>query len=203
MDADDVSSYQPDQLLLLSPDLREWLPPGHLAHHVGDLVDALELGAFYAPYEGDGRRNAPYEPSMMVKVLIYAYATGVFSSRAIARKLEEDVAFRVLAAGNFPQHRTICEFRRRHLGDFERMFVEVVRLAREMGVVRFGTLSVDGTKVRANASKRKWLSEGPNGWIKEVLGFRRFSLRGLDKVRGEWHLVCLALNVRRLAAMAA
>ena len=152
--------YQPDQLLLLSPDLREWLPPGHLAHHVCDLVDALELRAFYAPYEGDGRRNAPYEPSMMVKVLIYAYATGVFSSRAIARKLEEDVAFRVLAAGNFPQHRTICEFRRRHLEDFERMFVEVVRVAREMGVVRFGTLSVDGTKVRANASKRKAMSYG-------------------------------------------
>ena len=125
--------YQPDQLLLLSPDLREWLPPGHLAHHVSDLVDALELRAFYAPYEGDGRRNAPYEPSMMVKVLIYAYATGVFSSRAIARKLEEDVAFRVLAAGNFPQHRTICEFRRRHLEDFERMFVEVVRVGARDG----------------------------------------------------------------------
>ncbi|MDD9981843.1 MAG: IS1182 family transposase [Gammaproteobacteria bacterium] len=143
--------YQPDQLLLLSPDLREWLAPGHLAHHVSDLVDALELSAFYAPYEGDGRRNAPYEPSMMVKVLIYAYATGVFSSRAIARKLEEDVAFRVLGAENFPRHRTICEFRRRHLEDFERMFVEVVR---------FGTLSVDGTKVRANASKRKAMSYG-------------------------------------------
>ena len=97
---------------------------------------------------------------MMVKILIYAYATGVFSSRALARKLEEDVAFRVLAAGNFPQHRTICEFRRRHLEEFERMFVEVVRLAREMGVVRFGTLSVDGTKVRANASKRKAMSYG-------------------------------------------
>ena len=91
--------YHPDQFLLLSPDLREWLPPGHLTHHVCDLVDVLELRAFYAPYEGDGRRNAPYEPSMVVKVLIYAYATGVFSSRAIARKLEEDVAFRVLAAG--------------------------------------------------------------------------------------------------------
>ena len=152
--------YQPDQLLLLSPDLREWLPAGHLVHHVSDLVDALDLSAFYAPYEGDGRRNAPYEPTMMVKVLIYAYATGVFSSRAIARKLEEDVAFRVLAAENFPQHRTLCEFRRRHLEDFERMFVEVVRLAREMGVVRFGTLSVDGTKVRANASKRKAMSYG-------------------------------------------
>ena len=97
---------------------------------------------------------------MVVKVLIYAYATGVFSSRAIARKLEEDVSFRVLAAGNFPQHRTICEFRRRHLEDFERLFVEVVRVAREMGVVRFGTLSVDGTKVRANASKRKAMSYG-------------------------------------------
>lgn len=152
--------YQPDQLLLLSPDVREWLPSGHLAHHVSDLVDALDLNAFYAPYEGDGRRNAPYEPSMMVKVLIYAYATGVFSSRAIARKLEEDVAFRVLGAGNFPQHRTICEFRRRHLEEFERMFVEVVGVAREMGVVRFGTLSVDGTKVRANASKRKAMSYG-------------------------------------------
>ena len=152
--------YQPDQMLLLAPDLREWLPAGHLAHHVSDLVDSLELGAFYARYEGDGRRNSPYEPSMMVKVLIYAYATGVFSSRAVARKLEEDVAFRVLAAGNFPQHRTICEFRRRHLEQFEAMFVEVVRVAREMGVVRFGTLSVDGTKVRANASKRKAMSYG-------------------------------------------
>ena len=150
--------YQPDQLLLLSPDLREWLPAGHLVHHVSDLVDALDLSAFYAPYEGDGRRNAPYEPTMMVKVLLYAYATGVFSSRAIARKLEEDVAFRVLAAENFPQHRTICEFRRRHLEEFERLFVEVVGVAREMGVVRFGTLSVDGTKVRANASKRKAMS---------------------------------------------
>ena len=152
--------YQPDRLLLLSRDVREWLPSGHPAHHVSDLVDALDLSAFYAPYEGDGRRNAPYEPSMMVKVLMYAYATGVFSSRAIARKLEEDVAFRVLGAENFPRQRTICEFRRRHLVVFGRMFVAVVRVAREMGVVRFGTLSVDGTKERANARKRKAMSYG-------------------------------------------
>ena len=112
--------YQPDQPLLLPPDLQEWVPPGHLAHHVSDVVDALDLTSFYAPYEGDGRRNAPYEPSMMVKVLIYAYATGTFSSRAVARKLEEDVAFRMLAAGNFPQHRTVCEFRCRHLGECHR-----------------------------------------------------------------------------------
>ena len=151
-------AYQPNQPLLLPPDLQEWVPPGHLAHHVSDVVDALDLTAFYAPYEGDGRRNAPYEPSMMVKVLIYAYATGTFSSRAVARKLEEDVAFRMLAAGNFPQHRTVCEFRRRHLAEFSELFVGVVQVAREMGLARFGKLSVDGTKVRANASKRKAMS---------------------------------------------
>ena len=150
--------YHPDQSLLLPPSLRDWLSPGHLAEHVGDLVDGLDLTAFYAPYEGDGRRKSPYEPRMMVKVLIYGYATGVFSSRGMARKLEEDVAFRVLAAGNFPSHRTICEFRRRHLADFKRLFVEVVRLAAETGVANFGKLSIDGTKVRANASKRKAMS---------------------------------------------
>ena len=94
----------------------------------------------------------------MVKVLLYAYATGVFSSRGIARALEEDVAFRVLAAGNFPQHRTLCEFRRRHLEDFRALFVEVVRLAQALGLARLGKLSIDGTKVRANASKRKAMS---------------------------------------------
>ena len=114
--------YQPDQGLLLAPDMRDWLAEGHLAHHVSDLVDGLDLTAFYAPYEGDGRRKSPYEPRMMVKVMIYGYATGVFSSRGLARKLEEDVAFRVLAAGNFPSHRTICEFRRRHLADFKALF---------------------------------------------------------------------------------
>ena len=105
------------------------------------------LTPFYAPYEGDGRRNAPYDPRMMVKVLLHA-----------SRALEEDVAFRVLAAGNFPQHRTLCEFRRRHLEDFQALFVEVVRLAQELGLARLGKLSVDGTKVRANASKRKAMS---------------------------------------------
>ena len=152
--------YAPDQSLLLPPDVRAWLPEGHLAHHVSDLVDGLDLTAFYAPYEGDGRRNAPYAPRMMVKVLLYAYATGVFSSRKVARKLEEDVAFRMLAAGNFPQHRTVCEFRRRHLEDFKALFVEVVRLSQELGLARFGKLSIDGTKVRANASKRKAMSYG-------------------------------------------
>ena len=152
--------YQPDQVLMLPPDLREWLPEGHLAHHVSDLVDAVDLSAFYAPYEGDGRRNSPYDPRMMVKVLIYAYATGTFSSRRMAKRLEEDVAFRMLAAGNFPKHRTLCEFRRRHLADFRAVFAEVVVLARASGLVGLGRVSVDGTKVRANASKRKAMSYG-------------------------------------------
>ena len=152
--------YQPDQMLLLPQDLREWVPEGHLAHHVSDLVDTLDLRAFYAPYEGDGRRNSPYEPRRMVKVLVYGYATGIFSSRKLAARLVEDLAFRMLAAGNFPQHRTLCEFRRRHLQDFGAVFAEVVRLARTMGLAGLGRISVDGTKVRANASKRKAMSYG-------------------------------------------
>ena len=96
-------SYEPDQLMLLPPDMREWLPADDLAHHVSELVDRMDLTAFYAPYEGDGRCNAPYEPRMMLKVLIYAYATGVFSSRKIARKLETDVAFRDTGGGQLPE----------------------------------------------------------------------------------------------------
>jgi transposase len=136
------------------------LPEGHLAYFLSDIVDTLDLKAFYAPYEGDGRRNSPYEPRMLVKVLLYAYATGTFSSRRIARKLEEDVAYRVLAAENFPAHRTICDFRQQHLEAFGDLFVQVVQIAREAGVVRLGTLAVDGSKVKANASKRKAMSYG-------------------------------------------
>jgi len=152
--------YVPEQSLLLPPSPRDWLPEGHLAYFVSDTVDVLDLKAFYESYEGDGRRNSPYEPRMLVKVLLYAYATGTFSSRRIARKLEEDVAYRVLAADNFPAHRTICEFRQQHLEAFGDLFVQVVRIAREAGVVRLGTLAIDGSKVKANASKRKAMSYG-------------------------------------------
>jgi transposase len=150
--------YAPDQELLLPVSLHEWLPQDHVVYFISEVVDELDLKAFYAPYQGDGRRKMPYEPSMMLKVLLYAYATGVFSSRKIARKLEEDVAFRVLAAGNFPKHRTLCEFRKRHLKDFKALFVEVVQIARAAGLVSLGTVAVDGTKVRANASKHKAMS---------------------------------------------
>jgi len=150
--------YAPDQDLLLPPSLRDWLAEDHLAYFISDVVEELDLSAFHAPYEGDGRRKMPYDPRMMLKVLIYGYATGVFSSRKLARKLEEDVAFRVLAAGNFPAHRTLCEFRKRHLEDFKSVFVQVVQIARAAGLVSLGTLAVDGTKVRANASRHKAMS---------------------------------------------
>jgi transposase len=150
----------PDQSLLFPPSPRDWLPEGHLAFFIADTVAALNLEAFYAPYEGDGRRNQPFDPQMMVTVLLYAYATGTFSSRRIARKLEEDVAYRVVAAGNFPAHRTIADFRQQHLAAFEALFVGVVQIAREAGVVQLGTLAVDGSKVHANASKHKAMSYG-------------------------------------------
>lgn len=150
--------YQPDQDFLLPPSMREWLPEGHLAYFISDTVDSLDLGAFHARYEKGGPRNQPFDPAMMVKVLIYGYATGVFSSRKIARKLHEDIAFRVLGAGNFPAHRTISDFRAFHLKELSELFVQVVRLAREMGLVKLGTVAVDGTKVKANASRHKAMS---------------------------------------------
>ncbi len=152
--------YEPGQLLLLPEAIQDWLPEGHLAHFISDTVDTLDLGAFHARYDKDGPRNQPFHPAMMVKVLIYGYASGVFSSRKIARKLHEDVAFRVLAAGNFPAHRTIREFRALHLKELSELFVQVVRLAREMGLVKLGTIAVDGTKLKANASRHKAMSYG-------------------------------------------
>ena len=152
--------YQPDQDFLLPPSMKEWLPEGHLAYFISDAIDSLELGAFHARYAGGGPRNQPFAPNMMVKVLVYGYATGVFSSRRIARKLHEDVAFRVLSAGNAPAHRTLSDFRAFHLKELAELFAQVVRLAREMGLVKLGTIAVDGTKVKANASRHKAMSYG-------------------------------------------
>ncbi len=144
-------AYLPDQQHLRPCALQEWLPQGHLAYFINDTVDSLNLSAFHARYAGGGSRNQPCHPAMMVKVLVYAYATGTFSSRKIARKLHEDVAFRVLAAENFPAHRTIREFRAVHLAEFTELFTQLVRLEREMGLVKLGTIAVDSTKIKANA----------------------------------------------------
>ena len=150
--------YEPRQQQLLPQALQDWLPEGHLANYINDTVEGFDLSAFHKRYEGGGSRNQPFHPAMMVKLLIYGYATGVFSSRKIARKLHEDVAFRVLAAGNFPAHRTICDFRVLHLNELSALFVQVVRLARECGLVKLGTIAIDGTKIKANASRHKAMS---------------------------------------------
>ena len=152
--------YEPKQDFLLPPSLWEWLPENHLAYFVSEIIDRLDLQKFYVRYEGDGRRNQPYDPALLVKVLVYGYVVGVFSSRKMARKLYEDVAFRILGAGNFPSHRTICDFRLRHLPELKELFMQVVQLARELGLVKLGTLALDGTKVKANASKHKAMSYG-------------------------------------------
>ena len=152
--------YEPDQGLLLPPSLRDWLPEDHLAFFISDAIDAMDLSAFDARYGTEGPGKQAFDPRMMVKVLVYAYATGTFSSRRIAAKLHEDVAFRLLAAGNFPAHRTISDFRQRHLPEFRELFVQVVQMAGEVGLVKLGTVAVDGSKVKANASKHKAMSYG-------------------------------------------
>lgn len=155
-------AYEPDQILLLPPSLGDWMPESHLAHFVSDTVDELDLRPFTSKYEQreDGRGQLAYHPALMLKLLIYAYSTGVFSSRRIASAIEEQVAMRYLAAGNLPSHRTIARFRLEHLERFQGIFVEVVRIARASGVVKLGTLAVDGTKLKANASKHKAMSYG-------------------------------------------
>jgi transposase len=150
--------YVPEQDLLLPPSLREWLPEDHLAFFVSDLVDQLDLSAILTVYEGEERGYPPYHPVMLTKVLVYAYCVGVFSSRRIQRRLLEDVPFRVLAAGNAPDFRTIADFRKTHLGALTGFFEQVLRLARELGAPRMGRVALDGSKVKANASKHKAMS---------------------------------------------
>lgn len=150
--------YEPQQQRLMPDALQDWLPEGHLAYFISDTVDGLDLSAFHARYAKGGPRNQPFHPAMMVKVLVYAYATGVFSSRKIARRLHEDVAFRVLGAENYPAHRTICDFRALHLAELAGLFVQVLKLARELGLVKLGTVAIDGTKIKANASRHKAMS---------------------------------------------
>jgi transposase len=152
--------YVPEQDLLLPPSLRDWLPEDHLAYFVSDLLDQLDLSAITRGYEDEERGYPPYHPVMLTKVLVYAYCVGVFSSRKIQRGLAEDIGFRVLAAGNEPDFRTIADFRKMHLTALRGFFEQVLRLAYELGVPRVGRVALDGSKVKANASKHKAMSYG-------------------------------------------
>ena len=153
-------SYAPDQLLLLPPDLREWLPEGHVAYFILDLLGELDLSEIYASYDGSKGGRPGFDPRLMVGLLLYAYCQGVASSRKIEKATYESVPFRVLAANQHPDHDTIAEFRRRHLIALSGLFVQVLHLCQKAGLVRLGHVAMDGTKLRANASKHKAMSYG-------------------------------------------
>jgi transposase len=152
--------YLPEQDLLLPPNLRDWLPENHLAHFVSDVVDQLDLSAIESIYEKEERGQPPYHPQMMTKILLYGYCVGVFSSRQIRKKLVEDVGFRMLAAGNEPDFRTISDFRKLHLVALQGLFDQLLQIALQAGTMKLGRVVLDGSKVKANASKHKAMSYG-------------------------------------------
>src|SRR5438445_1849040 len=152
-------SCELNQALLLPPSLHDWLPEGHLARFVAEVVETLDLCAIYAQYEeGDGRGLAAYDPRMMVRLLLYGYCRGKASSRRIERATYEDVAFRYLAADEHPDHDTIADFRKEHLAHLSQLFGQVLRLCQQAGLVKLGHVARDGTKVKANASQHKAMS---------------------------------------------
>src|SRR5271170_321810 len=146
-------AFDRDQVLLLPPDLRDWLPEGHLAWFVLAVVEEMDLYAFYRPYRHDGHGRPAHDPQMMVALLLYAYCKGQRSSRVIERGCVEDVAYRVIAANQRPDHTTIARFRQRHEDAIAGLFGEVLSLCAEAGLVEVGVIAIDGTKVHANASQ--------------------------------------------------
>ena len=192
---------------LLPPSVDEWLPETHLARFVVEVTDGLDLRAMSGSYRGSG--SASYHPAMLLGILIYGYATGLFSSRKLERATYDSVAFRFIAANDHPDHDTIATFRRRFLPDIERLFVQVLLLAREMGVLKLGTVGLDGTKVHANASRHSALSYGRAGEIEAQLKAEVVDLLGraeaADKADAPDGMSIpdeLALRAHRLAALA-
>ena len=152
---------------LLPPSVDEWLPEKHLARFVVEVIDGLDLSAMVRSYRGSG--SACYHPALLLGVLVYGYATGVFSSRKLERATYDSVAFRFITANEHPDHDTIATFRRRFLKEIEGLFVRVLELAREMGMLKVGTVALDGTKIHANASRHSALSYEHAGKIEEQL----------------------------------
>ncbi len=152
---------------LLPPSVDEWLPEKHLARFVVEVMEGLDLRTMSGSYRGSG--SASYHPRMLLGILVYGYATGIFSSRKLERATYDSVAFRFIAANDHPDHDTIATFRRRFLKEIEALFVEVLQLAREMGVLKLGTIGLDGTKVHANASRHSALSYEHAGRIEAQL----------------------------------
>ena len=165
-----MANFRPidrDTAFLLPPSVDEWLPQRHLARFVVEVIDGLDLPAMSKSYRGTG--SASYHPAPLLGLLVYGYATGVFSSRKLERATYDSVAFRFIAANDHPDHDTIATFRRRFLPQIEALFVQVLRLAREMGVLKLGTVALDGTKIHANASRHSALSYEHAGKIEAQL----------------------------------
>ena len=165
-----MSKFRPvdrDTGFLMPPSVDEWLPRKHLARFVVDVIASLDLRAMVGRYRGSG--EASYHPTILLGILVYGYATGVFSSRKLERATHDSVAFRFVAANQHPDHDTIAAFRRRYLKDIEKLFVQVLMLAREMGVLKMGTVALDGTKIHANASRHSALSYEHAGKIEAQL----------------------------------
>ena len=141
-----------DQAFLLPPDVRDWLPADHLAWFVLDVVDQLDLGPFLKAYRADGHGRAAYQPRMLLAVLLYAYCSGIRSSRQIERRCTEDIAFRVLAGNRTPDHVTIARFRVRHEQALAGLLIQSLKLCAAAGLVRLGLVALDGTKIEANAA---------------------------------------------------
>ena len=150
--------YDRNQQYLLPPSVDEWLPEGHLARFVVEVIDQLDLSKLTRRYSGKG--SAAYHPEMMLALLVYGYASGIFSSRKIERATYDSVAFRFIAANHHPDHDTLAHFRKTFLVELEDLFVQVLALAQAMKLVKLGQISLDGTKIKANASKHKALSYG-------------------------------------------
>ena len=156
-----MSRFRPidrDTAFLLPPSVQEWLPEGHLARYVVEVVEGLDLSELERAYAGKG--SAAYHPAMLLSLLIYGYATGTFSSRKIERATYDSLAFRYIACNLHPDHDTLASFRQRFGAHFESAFVQVLEVARENQLSRFGTVSLDGTKIHANASRHSALSYG-------------------------------------------
>lgn len=150
--------WSPAQSWLLPPSPQDWLPEKHLVYFLLDVSEQVDLSPILQAYRGDHGGQPPFHPRMMLVLLLYAYSVGVFSSRKIVTRCETDVAFRVIVGEDLPDFRTVSEFRRRHLEQVQHLFVEVLRLCREAGLLKVGRLALDGTKVKANASRHKAMS---------------------------------------------
>ena len=150
--------WNPDQAFLFPASPRDWLPENHLVYFLFDVIPQMDLQPILQPYLMEERGQPPYHPTMLVTLLLYGYATGTFSSRRLMTRCETDVAYRVLVGEDIPDFRTISDFRKRHLTALEGLFVEVLKLCAKAGLVKVGRIALDGSKVKANASRHKAMS---------------------------------------------